>query len=78
MRARSSYCTAKPVELLTGNAAERKLDNRAAAGHAGNVAASMQLPYFYLDPHTARVYVAMNIAPEAASITTREKVSRLK
>jgi VWFA-related protein len=61
VRARSGYCNAKPRDLLAGNPIEKTLENRAAASQAGNVAASMQLPYFYTGPNVARVNVAMEI-----------------
>lgn len=63
VRARSGYCDAKPQDLLAGTAAERNLETRAAAAGAGDVAASMQAPFFYTAPNTARVDVAMDIAP---------------
>jgi VWFA-related protein len=75
VRARSRYCTEKAPELLTGSAADRDLDRRASAGQAGNIAASMQVPYFYADAYTARVYVAMNIAPEAVKLEHRKGTS---
>ncbi len=63
VRARSGYCNAKPLDLLAGTAVERNLEIRAAAAAAGNVNASMELPFFYTSPNTARVDVAMDIAP---------------
>jgi VWFA-related protein len=64
VRARSSYCTGKTQDLLTGTSAERTLESRAAAAQPGNMAASIQLPYFYVGPNTARVNLAMEISPE--------------
>jgi VWFA-related protein len=61
VRARSGYCNAKSRDLLAGNPIEKTLENRAAASQAGNVAASIQLPYFYTAPNVARVNVAMEI-----------------
>ncbi len=75
VRARSSYCTGKAQDLLTGNAAEKDLVNRAAAAQAGNIDASMQLPFFYVGPNTARVHLAMNIAPEAVKFERKKGVS---
>jgi hypothetical protein len=65
VRSRSGYCNAKPVDFLAGNSIEKGLENRAAAAQAGNVAASMQLPFFYTAPNQARVNVAMEISTEA-------------
>jgi VWFA-related protein len=64
VRARTGYCNARPQDLLGGNATEKDLETRAAAAQAGNVSASMQLPYFYTAPNVARVNVAMEIATE--------------
>lgn len=65
VRARSSYCTGKVQELLTGSAAERNLETRAANALAGTAAGSIRLPFFYIGPDTARVNLAMEIAPSA-------------
>jgi VWFA-related protein len=61
VRSRSGYCNSKARDLLAGNPVEKTLENRAAAAQAGNVAATMQLPYFYTGPNVARVNVAMEI-----------------
>jgi VWFA-related protein len=71
VRARSGYCNTRPKDLLAGNPVEKTLENRAAASEAGNVAASIQLPYFYTGTNTARVNVAMEIP---ASVLKFEKV----
>ena len=65
VRSRTSYCTAKPLDLLAGTTAGRDLENRAAATEAGGIAAFMNLPYFYLSPNVARVNLAMEIAADA-------------
>ena len=65
VRARSSYCTGTSQDLRTGTPAETNLENRAAAKQAGNMAASMQLPFFYMGSNVARVNLAMEISPEA-------------
>jgi VWFA-related protein len=64
VRARSSYCTGAKQDLLTGTAAERNLESRAASAQGGNVAASVALPFFYVGPNTARVNLALEIATE--------------
>ncbi len=64
IRARSGYCNAKSRDVLAGNPIEKTLENRAAAGQAGDVGASMQLPFFYTSPNVARVNVAMEIKPD--------------
>jgi VWFA-related protein len=61
VQARKGYCSSKPVDLLAGNTASRTLEERAAGASAGNLTASLQLPYFYSSPNAARVNVAMEI-----------------
>ena len=65
IRARKSYCTSKPVDLLSGKPAGQALETRAASGAAGNITAKMQLPWFYSSPNVARVNLAMDIMPSA-------------
>jgi VWFA-related protein len=62
VRARTGYCNSKPVDLLAGNSTEKSLEVRAAAAQAGNITASMQLPFFYTSSNVARVNVALEIA----------------
>jgi VWFA-related protein len=62
VRARTGYCNSRPLDLLAGNSTEKTLEARALASQAGNVAGSMQLPFFYTSPNVARVNVAMEIA----------------
>jgi len=65
VRSRSGYCNAKPQDFLAGNSVEKELETRAAAAQPGNVAATMQLPFFYTAPNEARVNVAMDISTES-------------
>jgi len=65
VRARSNYCTVKPLDLLAGTSAGKELESRAASAQTGNIAASMQLPYFYNSSGVARVKVVMEIMPAA-------------
>ena len=62
VRARSGYCNVKPIDMLAGDPVEKTLENRVAGAQAGDVRASMQLPFFYTSPNTARVNFAMEIA----------------
>ncbi|HEY6344630.1 MAG TPA: VWA domain-containing protein [Bryobacteraceae bacterium] len=64
VRFRTGYCNLKPQDLLSGTPTEKQLETRASAGQAGSVAAQMQLPFFYTSANTARVNLAMEIAPE--------------
>jgi VWFA-related protein len=61
VRSRTGYCDAKTVDLLSGTPAERDLETRARANATPTVAASMQAPFFYIAPDTARVDVALDI-----------------
>jgi VWFA-related protein len=65
VRARNSYCTSKPQDLLAGTIAGQDLEKRAAAEELDNMTASVALPYFYTAPNVARVHVAMEMAPGA-------------
>jgi hypothetical protein len=47
LRARAGYCNAKPHDLLTRDQPiEKALENRVVGTQPGNVAASIQLPFF--------------------------------
>jgi VWFA-related protein len=65
VRARSGYCNAKPVDLLAGNSIEKDLETRAGGEMPGNVTASMEAPFFYTSPNTARVNLAIDIPSNA-------------
>jgi len=65
VRARNSYCTSKPQDLLAGTIAGQDLEKRAAAAELGNMTASVSLPYFYAAPNVARVGVTAEMAPGA-------------
>jgi len=67
IRSRSGYCDVKPVDLLAGNPGEKELENRVNGTAPGNVTASMQVPYFYTSPNTARLNVAIEIPTSAVS-----------
>jgi hypothetical protein len=53
------------VDLLAGKPVEQDLENRATASAAGTITASMQTPFFYTSPNTARVDVAIEIPSES-------------
>ena len=61
VRSRSGYCNVRPVDLLAGKPIEKDLEGRANGSQAGNVAASMTLPFFYTSTNVARVNLAMEI-----------------
>jgi hypothetical protein len=64
VRFRTGYCNSRPRDLLAGSSTEKTLEARALAAQTGDVAASMQIPYFYTAPNVARVNVAMEIAAD--------------
>lgn len=63
VRARTGYCTAKLKDVLAQTQTEKTLESRAAAPQAGNVAVTMQAPYFFTGVNVARVNVAMELPP---------------
>lgn len=63
VRARNSYCTAKALDLLAGTNMGKDLEKRAAETQAGNMAASIRLPWFYTAPNLARVDLVTEITP---------------
>ncbi len=62
VRARSSYCATKPLDLIAGTAAAKDLEDRASGAEAGDLRASIQLPYFYISPGVAKVHLAMEMS----------------
>ncbi|MFY9908983.1 MAG: VWA domain-containing protein [Candidatus Sulfotelmatobacter sp.] len=61
VRARSGYCTTRPTDLLAGNPIEKDLESRATGEMKGNVAASMEAPFFYTSPDAAQIHLAVEI-----------------
>jgi len=72
VRARTTYCVEKPLDLLAGTTAGKELDERASAGQAGDIGAFMETPYFYAAPNIARVDVAMEIEAEKLKFDNRK------
>ena len=65
VRARSGYCNERPRDLLAGNPIEKEMETRVSSEMAGNVSGSMQAPFFYTSPNTARVNLAIGIPSNA-------------
>ena len=63
LRSREGYCKRTPGDLLSGNAVEKTLEKKALAAQSGNIAATMQAPYFYKSANVARVAAVMEINP---------------
>jgi VWFA-related protein len=72
VRSRTSYCTSKPLDLLAGTEAGKELEQRAAATPTGDMAAYMELPYFYTAPNIAQVHVAMEIKAESLKFENKK------
>jgi VWFA-related protein len=64
VRARSGYCEVKSRDVLAQSPIEKVLENRVSAAKAGNVTASLQVPFFYTSPNVARVNVALEFPPD--------------
>jgi VWFA-related protein len=65
VRARSGYCNERPKDLLAGNPIEKEMETRASGEMSGNVTGSMEAPFFYTAPNTARVDLAIGIPSDA-------------
>jgi VWFA-related protein len=65
VRARSGYCNERPKDLLAGNPVEKTMETRVSSEMAGNVTGTMQAPFFYTSPNTARVNLAIGIPSNA-------------
>jgi hypothetical protein len=68
VRARTGYCSTKPMDVLSGSPVEKTLEAKITAAQAGPLAtpggpqsAKMRLPFFYSAPNIARVNVAMEL-----------------
>jgi hypothetical protein len=68
VRARSGYCNVRPKDLLAGNPIEKEMETRVSGEMAGNVTGSMEAPYFYTSPNTARVNLAIGIPSNALKV----------
>jgi len=73
VRARTGYCSAKPLDLLSGNPVTKTLEAKLASPQPGKVSASMRLPFFYTSPNIARVNLAMEISPDALKFEKKNK-----
>ncbi|HWF09239.1 MAG TPA: VWA domain-containing protein [Bryobacteraceae bacterium] len=61
LRARSSYCSQRPQDLLAESRVERDLEKHAAAPQIAGAAAAIEAPFFYAVPGVARVHVSLEI-----------------
>jgi VWFA-related protein len=65
VRSRSGYCKVKPRDSLAGSPTEKDLESRVSGEMAGNVAATMQTPFFYTSKNTASVDLVIDIPTSA-------------
>jgi VWFA-related protein len=72
VRARTGYCSTKPVDMLAGNLLETQLEALATGSSSGTVQTALTAPFFYTGPKLARVNVTMNIQPDAMNIEKKE------
>ncbi len=74
VRARTGYCSAKPMDVLSGSPVVKGLEAKIAEPSPGKVTAGMRLPYFYTSPNIARVNLAMEIAPDGLKFEKKKNV----
>jgi hypothetical protein len=72
VRARTGYCTAKPMDMLAGKPIEKDLEVHATGTVAGGIGGSLEAPFFYTSPNEARVNVTMEV-PSASVQFAKEK-----
>jgi VWFA-related protein len=65
VRARSGYCKQRSQDLLAGNPIEKQMEAHASGEMAGNVTGTVEAPFFYTSPNTARVNLAVGIPSNA-------------
>jgi VWFA-related protein len=74
VRARSNYCPEDQRTLAALKTAEKNIEKRAGSGSTPEIAASMQLPFFYPSPGVARVHAALEIQPGAIKLEKKKDV----
>src|SRR5581483_3778273 len=72
IRARTGYCSSKPIDLLAGNPVQKQLEALATASKSGTVPTSLTAPFFYTGPNVARVNVTMDIPADGMKIEKNE------
>ena len=65
VRSRSEYCNVRPRDLLAGSTAEKRMESQASADLSGNIPGSMEIPFFYISPNTARVNLALEFPSDS-------------
>jgi hypothetical protein len=72
VRFRSGYCDVPGRDLLAGKEEGKSLEQVAASSSPGTIPVSLEAPYFYTAPNTARVDLALSI-PGASFSFQKEK-----
>lgn len=67
LRSREGYCKRTLGDVLSGNPVERSLEQKALADKGGNIAGTMQAPYFYKAANVARVAAVIGINPASVA-----------
>jgi len=65
VRSRSGYCNVRTANVLEGKPLEKQLESRATGEQSGSIRGTLETPYFYTAPNTARVNLAMQIPSDA-------------
>ena len=78
VRFRTGYCDAKGVDMLSGTPTQRELEARITANATPTVKASMQAPFFFIAPNTARVSVAVDMPGDSLHFTKEKGKFQLK
>ncbi|MHB8656008.1 MAG: VWA domain-containing protein [Terriglobia bacterium] len=67
VRARSGYCDVRSFDLLAGKEEGKNLEQLAASASPGNIPVSLEAPYFFTGPNTARVNLSLNVPGDSLS-----------
>jgi VWFA-related protein len=78
VRYRTGYCDAKAVDILSGTPTQRDLEARITGSATPTVKASMQTPFFFISPNTARVSAVLDIPGDALKFTKEKGRFQMK
>jgi len=75
VRSRRGYCNVSPRDLLAGSTVEKRMESQASADLSGNITGSMEVPFFYISPNTARVNLALEFPSDSVKfVKVKEKM----
>jgi VWFA-related protein len=78
VRYRTGYCDAKGLDVLSGTPTQRELEARITANATPTVQASMQTPFFFISPNTARVSAALEIPGDSLKFNKEKGKFQMK